>query len=137
MSTAPTVDDLPSRVAVTCTVVVDRTAAEVTLKLTLVAPAGTVADAGTVTFPLLSDSAIDTPGEGAGRDKVRVQGALPGVTIDGAQLSEYTIREGMTVTDSFDDTPSRVAVISTVLLEVTAAAATLNEIDVFPVSTVT
>ncbi len=133
----PTVDDLPSRAAVTCTALVDVTVPAITLKFTLVAPVGTVTDAGNVTFAWLSDSAIVTPGEGAACDKVIVQAALPGVAITVGQLSEYTIRGGVTVTESFDTTPSSVAVISTVLLEPTAAAATVNEIDVLPVSTMT
>jgi hypothetical protein len=67
------------------------TALVVTLKLALVAPAGTVTLAGTAAAALLLESATTAPPAGAGpfRETVPLE-ALPPVTLVGLRPSEET-----------------------------------------------
>jgi hypothetical protein len=106
-------DKIPSRAAVICIVVLAVTAAAAAVKDTDVFPAGTTTDAGRETFPLLSDSDTNRPGEPAARDNVTVQVAFPGVTsVTGVQASECVSGVGaVRIKESPEDTPFCVAVI--------------------------
>ena len=67
------------------------TAPAVAVKLAVVAPAGTVTDAGTVNAELLSDTVIGAPPDWAGRANVTVQDEVAAEAIDaGAQVSPET-----------------------------------------------
>lgn len=63
----------------------------VAVKLAVVAPAATVTEAGTerLLFPLVVVTVSPPAGDGATRVRVQVA-VLPGVTVDGLQLTDFT-----------------------------------------------
>jgi hypothetical protein len=73
-----------------------RTADEFTLKVTLLAPAGTVTLAGTLAAPLLLESMTCAPPAGAGplNVTVPVDDCAPPTTLDGFSVSEESVDEG-------------------------------------------
>jgi len=80
--------ELPFRLAVSCTVIAAVTVAAVITKLTLLLPAGTVTDPGTVRFGLLLLSETVRPPPGAAAVRLTVQVPAPAAASDaGLQLS--------------------------------------------------
>jgi hypothetical protein len=73
-----------------------RTADVLTLKVALVAPAGTVTLEGTLAAPLLLESMICAPPAGAGPLKVTVpvENCTPPRTLEGLSVNEETVGEG-------------------------------------------
>jgi hypothetical protein len=130
--------DTPLEVAVIVTVVSDVTAAALALNVAVACPAGTVTVPGTVTEALLADSVTAVPPAGAAVLSVIAQTLAPApVRLAGLQLmlvSETGVKRDR---DVVLDTPPEVAVIVTVVAEVTAEALALNVAVVCPASTVT
>jgi hypothetical protein len=86
----------------------------VAVKLTVVAPAATVTEVGTVKAPLFEESATAAPPVGAANDKVTVQRKLPPDTTElGEQDKAETADDetGVTVTEAVAVPPLSVAVI--------------------------
>ena len=85
--------DDPPAVAVSCTVWAVGTDSAFAVKDALVAAAGIVTEAGTLTFVLLLASATVMPFFGAEPDKVTLQGSASDPTID-ELLQETALRVG-------------------------------------------
>jgi hypothetical protein len=84
----------------------------VAVKFAVVAPAATVTDAGTVSVPLLDESATDAPPVNAADVNVTVQVKVP---PDTTELGEHVRPEttgagGVTVTEAVFEVPFTVAV---------------------------
>ena len=73
-----------------------RTADVLTLKVTLLAPAGTVTLAGTLAAPLLLESTTCAPPAGAGplNVTVPVENCAPPTTLDGFSVSAERVDDG-------------------------------------------
>ncbi len=112
------------------------------LKLTLVLPAATVAEAGTARTELLSDTETTTPPVGAALDIVTVQVLTPpDANVVGLHAIEETVGGGAvggfktTATDCA--VPAYEAVIASVCTVLTAAAVAAKLAVVAPAGTVT
>ena len=73
-----------------------RTADVLTLKVALLAPAGTVTLAGTLAAPLLLESMTCAPPAGAGplNVTVPVENCAPPITLEGLSVNEERVDEG-------------------------------------------
>ena len=79
-----------------------RTTDVFTLKVVLLAPAGTVTLEGTLAAPLLLESTTCAPPAGAGPLKVTVpvENCAPPITLEGFSVNEERVDEGMGITVS-------------------------------------
>jgi hypothetical protein len=134
------VAELPFRVAVTVTAWLVVTVPAVAVKFAVVAPAATVADAGTVSAALLSEIVTAVPPAGAACDMVTVHVELaPEAILAGVHASDDTVTAGagaVTVTEAVLEVPFRVAVTVTAWLVVTVPAVAVKLAVVAPDATV-
>ena len=115
-----------------------------TVKFALVAPAGTVTLKGTLAAPLLLESMICAPPEGAGPLSVTVpvEDCKPPITLEGFSLSEERVGSGgggtaVTVSEADLLTPPKDAEIVTAVEAATALVLIVNVALVAPAPTVT
>jgi len=114
-----------------------------TVKLALMEPAGTVTLDGTLATPLLLESAICAPPEGAGPLKVTVPVedpmSGPPITLGGFSVSEASVGScgGFTVREAVFVTPPKDAEMVTEVDAATALVVTVNVAEVAPAGTVT
>ena len=119
---------VPFALAVTVAVWLEGIAPTTAAKPAATAPCPTITPPGTVTFPLLLDSATVSPPAGAAPLRVTVQGTLPGeVTFDGLQVTPVgTTREVCPILivppapDVEYDTSPEASVAATPLIEMAA-----------------
>ena len=114
----------------------------VTVKVALVAPAGTVTLEGTCAAPVLPlESATCAPPDGAAPLKltVPVEDCEPPTTLDGFNVSEVSVGSdgGVTVRDAVTVAPPKDAEIVTEVEAVTALVVTVKVALVAPAGTVT
>jgi hypothetical protein len=123
--------------------VVIRTTDVLTVKFALVAPAGTVTLKRTLAAPLLLESMICAPPEGAGPLSVTVpvEDSKPPITLEGLSLSEESVGRGegagATVSEADLLAPPKDAEIVTGVEAVTALVLIVNDALVAPAATVT
>jgi hypothetical protein len=131
----------PPPVAEITTLVVAVTVFVVTVKLALVAPAGTVTVAGTVAAVLLLASVTTSPPEEAGEVRVTVPvEELPPVTLEGFRLPLDTVAAaaaGFTAKVADRVTTPAIAEIATAVDAVTTFVVTVKLALVAPAATVT
>lgn len=128
----------PLYVAVIVVVKVEVTVRLVAVKVAVVVPAGTGTLTGTVAADLLLlDNATVAPPEGAGALKVTVPVELvtPPVTLVGFKLSEVT-EGGVTVSVAVAD-PPKLAVMVTLVVELTATDVIVKVVELVLAGTVT
>jgi len=132
------VGETPLAVAVIVTGVVDATIAEVTVNVAVVAPAGTVAVAGTVAAEvLLDESATVRPPVGAGLLIVTVPvEVLPPATVVGLSVRPEAVG-AVTVRLAVSVTAPALAVITGAVFAATATVVTVAVALLAPAATVT
>src|SRR5882724_13211870 len=124
------------------TVVDAATTLVLTVKVAVVAPAGTATLEGTLAAPLLLESATCAPPVGAGplNVTVPVEDCAPPVTVVGFSVTEESVGDawaGKTVSEVVLVAPAYEAVIVTDVLVVTALVPTVKVALVAPAATVT
>jgi hypothetical protein len=114
-----------------------------TVKVALVAPAGTNTLEGTLAAPLLLESRTVAPPAGAGAVSVTlpVEDCNPPITLDGFNVSEERVAggggTGVTVSEAVFVTPEKDAKMVTVVDADTALVLTVKDAVVAPAATVT
>ena len=110
----------------------------VTVKVLLIVPDAIATEAGTVSNPLLLESAIVTPDDGAAPDTVTVHvDAPPPVRLAGAHISEVNVAWGTKAMDVPCELPLKDAVTLAVKLLVIVPAAAIKVALEAPAATVT
>jgi hypothetical protein len=102
--------ETPFKEAVTVAVCAEGIVPAVTVKVPVVAPAATVAEAGVVSRALLSDTVTTVPPAGAAFDNVTVQVAVEAeFKLVGLQTSEVSLSDATRLIEEVRETPLREA----------------------------
>jgi len=113
-------------------------AGAVAAKVTVLAPAGTVAEAGTETFELLLETDTTAPPASAAMSRVAVQVLDdPGARVVGVQAREDSVGSGTSVRVKVFETPCQAAVSTAGVLVATRTAVAVKAAVVDPARTVT
>ena len=122
--------DVPDRDAVNVTVVSVVTADVSTFAVTLLCPAGTTTDVGTVAFALPDDNATDVPPEGAGPLNVMVICDESPPATDVGLMAKLLRAAFVTLSTPVAVTPFRLAVMLASVSVATAFVVMVNVADV-------
>jgi hypothetical protein len=124
-------------VAVTVTAVVLETVPAVVEKVAVVAPPGTVTEAGKVKAGLLLDKLMDKPVTSAGLLNVTAQVEVsPDWKVDGLQFNHVGTAGARSVSEELTETPLSVAVIAAVVSTVTPEALAVKAAVDAPAATI-
>jgi hypothetical protein len=127
---------VPRKAALTVTVVLVATAVVAIVKVAVVAPAGTVTVDGSVPLVLLEVRPTTSPPVGAAPNRVTVPVVdVPPVTDAGATATLF--RYGVIVSEAVTLVLPEAAVMTAVVLEVTAVVVMVKVAEVAPAATVT